>query len=391
VRPRLYGRRVSPPPRSSTLSLLALFAALPLGVSPLNGQSLLLGHQIDAYTFRDPAVAGLSTISVATTPVTLGLGLGGWAALSARAAYARGVAEGGDGSTVVLEGMTDTEVVLALMPFGADFSLSAIANVPSGRYGLTLDEALIGGVVATELLPFPVKSWGSGASIGGEMQFLRQIGPWGVALVGSYRAAQAYDPLQDFIVGYRPGDQLSARFALDRDVGDAGTLGVVFGYTDYSGDQSGGLEIFQAGARLEAQMSYGFPLGRAHSGLLYGLAYLRQSGTPIGSDPNAQVQPQPAQQLGMLGGSLRFSLGRRAAFTPGAEVRLFLAGDEQSQGWMYAGTGSLEVRLAGRPTGTQLLLVTEGGYRQGNVIVTEGLATGVQGWGVNVMLVVEAR
>ena len=85
------------------------------------------------------------------------------------------------------------------------------------------------------------------------------------------------------------------------------------------------------------------------------------------------------------------SLGRRAAFTPGFEARVFLAGDEQSQGWLYAGTGSLELRIAGRPTGTQLLLVTEGGYRQGNVIVTDGLATGVEGWGVNVMLVVEAR
>ena len=371
--------------------LLTLLAVGSVPGEPLSGQAVLVGHQIDTYSFRDPDVAGLSTISVATTPVTLGLGLGRWASISARTAYARGIAEGGDGSTVTLEGLTDTEVIFSLMPFGGDFSLSAVANVPTGRYELSLDEALIGGVVATELLPFPVKSWGSGAALGAEMQILRQLGSWGVAVVGSYRAAQAYDPLDEFIVGYRPGDQLSARFALDRDVGDAGSLGAVVGYTEYSGDQSGGLEIFQAGARLDAQLSYAFPMGRSHSGLLYGLAYLREPGAPVGTESTSQVQPQPAQQLGMVGGTLRLSLGRRAAFTPGFEARVFLAGDEQSQGWLYAGTGSLELRIAGRPTGTQLLLVTEGGYRQGNVIVTDGLATGVEGWGVNVMLVVEAR
>jgi hypothetical protein len=121
------------------------------------------------------------------------------------------------------------------------------------------------------------------------------------------------------------------------------------------------------------------------------VGYTRNSGAPVGTDPAAQVQPQPAQQLGLLGGSLRFSLGRRAAFTPGFEARVFLAEDEQSQGWLYTGSGALELRVAGRPTGTQLLLVSEGGYRRGNVIVTDGLATGVQGWGMNVMLVVGGR
>jgi len=377
-------------PRRAML-LLTLMMAVAAEGHPLRGQSVLIGHQIDTYSFEKPDIAGLSNISVAATPVTLGFGLGPWASISARTAYARGIAEGGDGSTVVLEGVTDTEVILSLMPFGDDFAISAAANVASGRYALTLDEALIGGVVATELLPFPVKSWGSGTSLGGEMQFLRQLGSWGVALVGSYRAAQPYDPLQEFIVGYRPGDQLSARFALDRDVGDAASLGAVVGYTEYSGDESGGLEIFRAGGRFDAQLSYGFPLGRSHSGLLYGIAYLRQQGAPVGTESTSQVQTQPAQQLGMVGGSLRFSLGRRAAFSPGVEARVFLAEDEQSQGWLYAGSGSLELRIAGRPTGTQLLLVTEGAYRHGNVIVTDGLTTGVQGWGVNVMLVVEKR
>lgn len=359
--------------------------------TPLAAQTFLVGHQIDSYTFQNPDVAGLSSIDVATTPVAAGVALGRWGLLATRTAYARGSAKGGDGTSVLLEGMTDTEVSLTLRPFGQDFSVTAVANAPTGTYELTLEEALIGGVVATELLPFPIKTWGSGGAIGADMQFLSQIGSWGVALLGSYRAAEAYDPLQDFAVGYRPGDQISARVALDRNVGDAGNLGVVAGFTNYSGDQSGGLEIFQAGARFDAQISYGFPVGRSHSGLLYGVGYTRNSGAPVGTDPAAQVQPQPAQQLGLLGGSLRFSLGRRAAFTPGFEARVFLAEDEQSQGWLYTGSGALELRVAGRPTATQLLLVSEGGYRRGNVIVTDGLATGVQGWGMNVMLVVGGR
>ena len=72
------------------------------------------------------------------------------------------------------------------------------------------------------------------------------------------------------------------------------------------------------------------------------------------------IETQPAQQLALVGTRARVTLGRNAAFIPSAEGRLFLADDNQSQGWLTSASGALEVRLARLGTGGEALVFLDG-------------------------------
>lgn len=145
------------------------------------------GAIVQSYSFDDPEAAGLSEYRLLTAPFAVAIPLGGRVSLMAGGAWAKGEATGSDGATATLEGLTDTEVGLALALGPDRFVVTAGAALPTGKSTHTLTEAAVAGVVAAELLPFAITTWGSGGGAGGDLAVAFQSGPWGIGLAGGDR------------------------------------------------------------------------------------------------------------------------------------------------------------------------------------------------------------
>jgi hypothetical protein len=292
---------------------------------------------------------------------------------------------------VKLSGLTDTYVGVGTTA-GLDWLVvTARAGLPTGAYEHSLEESLVASVVAAELLPFAIKTWGSGGSVGADVAAFRQVGGWGLGFLGAYNLASEYEPVQDQQLAYRPGDQLRARLAVDHDVGAAGTFSALVGFERYGNDELAGADLFRSGNRFEVMASYAFAVGGRSSALIFGGVNHRANGTLLSQGTAlGGASDAPSQQLFRLGANVFVPLGRRMTLRPTAEARIFRASDGASQGWLgSAGTG-VEWRITGTSTGRRLLLAPSGSVRFGRVIVSDGVETGVTGWEAGLSLRVVA-
>jgi len=349
--------------------------------SSSGAQTVGAGGVLQSYRFADADAAGLESIQLITMPFAVAVPIGSLLSLQASGAYAIGTATAPNGEQVKLTGPTDTHIGLSV-GVGLDWLVVTVrASLPTGASTYTAGESLVASVVAAELLPFAISTWGSGGSVGATVAVVTQAGGWGVGFAGGYNVASEYEPLQDQQLGYRPGDQLQARLALDHDVGGSGTLSILLGFQNFGNDQIGGGDLFRSGNRLEGTFTYAFAVGRRSSALLFGGVSHRANGSLL--DPSSSLgaaTDSPAQQLFRFGTNVRLPIGRRAALLPTLEARVFRAEDGASQGWMTTAGASLDVRIAGGPSGQRLVLAPSARMRLGRVIVSEGLETGVTGW-----------
>jgi hypothetical protein len=369
------------------LSALLLGMLLPL---QLSAQGAGAGSLIQTYRFGDANAAGLETIQLITSPFAVSVPLGSSFSIDVSGAYARGTATGPDGRQATLSGLTDTYVGVNA-GVGLDWLvISAGATLPTGKDTHTLAESLVAAVIAAELLPFAINTWGSGGSVGGTVAAARQAGGWGIGLSGGYRVASEYEPLRDQTLGYRPGNQLQFRIALDHDVGASGTFSVLLGFQSFGNDQLSGNELFRSGNRFQGVLSYAFAVGLRSSALVYGGVNHRANGTLLrqGSALGGATD-SPSQQLFLAGTNVRFPVGRRAVLLPNAEIRVFRAEDGASQGWVSSAGATFDVRVAGSNSGRRVVLAPTAQFRLGRVIVEQGLETGLVGWEVGATLRIE--
>lgn len=340
------------------------------------------GALLQAYTFENPDAAGLETIHLLTVPFAVTVPIAGRLGVSVSGAYASGIARGAEGVEATLSGPTDTNLGLTTVIPGVDWAvLTASMSLPTGQSEHTTAESLVAGVIAAELLPFGISTWGSGGSAGGNLSLVRQLGSWGVGLSGGYSVANEYEPLAEQQLAYRPGDQLQVSLALDRDVGRAGTFSTFLAFQSFGNDQLGGADLFRSGNRIQALVSYAFAVGRRSSALLYGGVNYRENGTLITAGSSlGDASDAPSQQLFNAGTNIRVPLGRRAAILPSIEARVFRASDGASQGWVTSGGTTIEYRVAGGASGRRVVLGPTGQFRMGRVIVSEGVETSLMGW-----------
>ena len=252
--------------------------------SPVLAQGIGGGGLIQSYTFDEPEVVGLGRFRLVTAPFAVAIPLGRYLGVVASGAWAEGVATGPGGEEVTLSGLTDTQLGIAV-GLGRDRAvLSGGVTLPTGQSTQTLGETAVAGVVSAELLPFAIKSWGTGGGAGGDLALAFDAGRWGIGLSGGYQAAREYEPLSGEAFAYRPGDQIRARLALDRDVGESGTLSVLIGLQSFGEDEAQGNNLFKSGNRLEGVMSYAFALGLRGSALAYAGIYHRENGSLLTED-----------------------------------------------------------------------------------------------------------
>lgn len=369
---------------------LAVAATLALSATDVAAQAAQGGSSVQSYTFDDPETVGLEHFRLITVPWSAAVPLGARLTVGVGGAYASGRVTGPDGGSVELSGVTDTDVGVSVL-FGDWLVMSFDATVPTGRSTLSTEESVVAGVVAAELLPFSIQTWGSGSSAGGSVAVARQLGAWGFGLAAGYRVANEFEPLPGEAFTYNPGDQLEARVALDRDVLGSSTLSLVVGYQRYTDDQLLGLNLFRSGSRIQTTASLAFPVGVRSSGILYGGVHHRSQGALLTDESFlAGAADSPAQQLFVAGSTWRTPIARGAALLPAGEIRVFRAEDGASQGWIGSVGSALEWRLAGNSASTRLVLVPMGVLRLGNVVVEEGAESRFTGWEAGITLRVES-
>ncbi len=345
------------------------------------GQAARAGGSFQFYSFADAEAAGLESFSLFTAPYAVAVPIAGLVAVDVSGAYAQGIATGPGGVEARMSGPTDTQLGLSLLLGGDRVVLSTSMSLPTGQESRSLEEATVAAVVAAELLPFPLATWSAGGGAGGDLSLAVQAGEWGIGLAGGYWAGREFEPVPGETFAYRPGDQIQARVALDRDVGESGTLSLLVGLQRFGEDRLEGSNLFRSGNRLEGLVSYAFALGLRGSALAYGGVYHRARGSLLLESPSLDgATDSPSQQLFLGGLNLLLPAGRRVDVVPDVNLRVFRSGDGVGQGWLASAGGALDIRVSGTSFGRNLVLSPSAKARLGRVIVREGAESGIVGW-----------
>lgn len=356
------------------LSLLAALAPLPAaaqsGFAPalpfLSGGA---GAAFEMYRFGNARPTGVDRIAVFTVPFAARTPLVGASALEVSGAYASGRLTRLDGATTTLSGFTDTQLSLTLPLKPQVATVTAVAVVPTGRASMSADEAIVAGVVASELLPFRVSSWGAGGAAGLSGAIAHSLGAVGIGVSAAYVVGREFDLVTPGEFAYRPGNQLRARIALDLSRGAAGKGSLQVTYLHSSEDRLSGTNVFRPGDRVQAIASYAFATGRQGSGLAYAGLLHRVRGTYL-IDLGA---PPAALNLFLVGGGFRLSAGA-AVLLPSVDARILRRADGTDEGEIV-GLGS----AAELPIGTGLTLLPSVRGRLGRALAGPGASSDFSG------------
>lgn len=295
------------------LTLAVVAAAMPAAVRAQDAapRRVLTGLEFRSLSFG----AGLGTKSVSELVLPVGLV---WAPSSRLSVdlgtrFARASRSDEAGATATITGLTDTQVraSFALRPDVAVLTLAA--NLPTGKASLSAEELAVAGAIASDLIPFPVSSFGSGFNVTTGIAVAVPVSGWAVGVGGSYRMSSAFEPLADTGLSYKAGGEVRLRVGLDRLVGQ-GRVALGFTYSSFATDEFGGSEVFRPGPRYIGQAAFSVPVGNL--GLsLYAWDLYRTAG----SVPASQVSTDKQNVL-TVGAGATVTRGRNV-LRPSVEFR----------------------------------------------------------------------
>jgi hypothetical protein len=365
---------VNAPARRLALAaaVLAAFpvAAFAQGDLPVGRLRFLTGFDVRSVSFK--AGLGVKTISEMAVP------LGVMYNASTRLAFDLGIRYAsasrtpeGTAAKGTVSGPTDLQVrgVYQVVPDVVVLTLAA--NVPTGKTKLTADELPAAGAVASELIPFPVTSFGTGANVTTGLAVAVPVAGWAVGLAGAYRLSGAYSPMASVDSTYKPGGEVRLRVGADRVVGQ-GRVSLGFTYSSFSQDEFGGASIFQPGQRYISQASWSFPVGNL--GLsVYAWDLYRTSGTVLLS--SSATEKQNVLTAG-LAASVQMG---RSVLRPQVEFRKHTAGVDklEAAGQLLAFSARLSL-----PLSESFTLTPAARFDTGNVV--SGATYSFTGWGLSV-------
>lgn len=327
----------------SALSLLVGLlpaAAVAQAPAPLSDFRGAAGAALETYGFGRTSPSGIERMSLYTVPIGARARLFGSSSIEVSGAYARGTVKRVDGSTLELAGFTDTQITVAL-PVRPDVAtIAAVALLPTGTSRMTEEEAVVAGVLASELLPFRISNWGTGGAVGMSAALAQRFGAIGLGASASYLVGREYDLMEVGSYAYRPGNQLRARMAMDVAAGTRGKASFQLTYLHSGEDRLSGANVFRPGDRVQGMASYAFAAGRGASGIAYGGFVHRARGAYLVS-----LAEEPGTvNLFLAGGGLRIVTGR-AALVPAFDMRLLRRSDGRSEGEVLGVGSSAELPL----------------------------------------------
>lgn len=360
--------------RSAALAaaIVAAFpvAALAQGDLPVGRLRFLTGFEVRSVSFK--AGLGVKTISEIAVP------LGAMYNPSARLAFDVGVRYAsvsrtpeGAAAKGTVSGPTDVQVRGVYQVIADRVVLTMAANLPTGKTKFSEDEQRAAGAVASELIPFPVTSFGTGANVTTGLAVAVPVAGWAVGLGGAYRLSGAFVPKAAGDTSYKPGGELRFRIGADRVVGQ-GRVSLGFTYSSFAQDEWDGASIYQPGRRYISQASWSFPVGNL--GLsLYAWDLYRPSGTLL-----LHSSATEKQNVLTVGLAASVQMGR-SVLRPQLEYRKHTAGVDklEAAGQLL----SLSTRLS-VPLSEAFTLTPAVRFDTGNIV--SGATYGFTGWGLSV-------
>jgi hypothetical protein len=347
---------------------LSAAAILPFSTG-VNGQipvSAGAGAYYETYQFLDPLATGIKRLSLFTAPFAARTTLMRRASLEVRGAFAHGALLYADDSEDTLSGPTDTEVQLSVgvLPDRLTVTLGYLA--PTGHATQTSQEAAVGGVLASDLLPLRVSNLGIGGAAGVSSTLTVPAGSFAVGMTAGYTVAQEFRLQEETEFAYRPGNELRARFGVERALG-SGKASLILSLRRYSNDQLDGRNIYHSGNQYEAISYYSFASGERASGVVYAGILHREGGSFL-----LESQVVATRNLILAGSGWRVPVGR-AVLVPSVDGRVFRRADGIGQGYIAGFGASVELPVGG------MLAVPTLRSRFGRIVLWEGTRSGVRG------------
>ena len=216
-------------------------------------------------------------------------------------------------SKTSLSGLTDV-VLRGAYQLKPDVAVLTVAvNLPTGQSTINLNQALLANALASDLVPFPVASFGTGFSLTTGVALAKPAGAWAIGFAGSYRYSGSYQPLSDTnsTATLKPGSEFRVRLGADRLVGQ-GRLSLGATFSTFSDDEYGA-KIANPGRRFIPQATWTTPLGLNNSLAVYAWDLYRQ----------VTDTSQASNHLNTitLGAMLSLRAGARNVFRPQLEFR----------------------------------------------------------------------
>ena len=310
----MSARRLSRAAGGVALALLVAPAAM---AAQETRATLYTGAEYRSLSF-DPGI-GTKTVTEIVVPVGFVLPFSNRFTVDVGTRFARAQRTDETGGSGTITGLTDIQAraVVQLISDKALFTLTA--NVPTGKTKLSSDELAVAGAIGSNLFPFPVANFGSGASVTTGLAFALPLGGWALGIAGSYRMSGSYTPLAGVDSTYKAGTEVRFRAGVDRVIGQ-GRFSAGFTYSSFSTDEFGGAEVFRPGHRYISQAAVSLPLGNIGLSLYAWDLYRAAGNVPI----NGQTTGR--QNLVTVGAGLSIQRGRNL-LRPTVEYRMIGEGD----------------------------------------------------------------
>jgi hypothetical protein len=325
------------------------------------------GGYYESYSFGDYSATGVRSVSLVSVPFGAALQPAPWLNMTVMGAFATATAVLSDDSRTTVSGFTDTALQLSSPLLAHRFVMAATFVAPTGSTMLSVNEARVAGLVAADLLPFRISSWGRGGAVDVSTSVAASAGGLNLGARIGYQMGREFDLLDEDEFMYRPGNQLHARAGVDGNLGD-GRLAAHVTLSRFGSDEVNSQNLYQTGDRMSGIASYSAPLGPRGRAQAYAGVQRRQRGAFL--DGSATV---PAQTLLMFGAGLRQPVGA-GIMTPSADVRLLRSADGIGQGYIGGVGSSWELSL-GNTT-----VLPSARLRLGRLLASEGVETGITGF-----------
>ena len=369
---------------------LAAAMLLPAAVLAQTGGTAFAGAEVRGVSYQSGL--GIKSVSEIAVPFAVIWPANARLSFDLGGRYATASRKDSNDSSVTISGLTDIQVrgVYQIVPGIAALTVSA--NLPTGKTKITDEQLLTAGAIASDFLPYPVSSFGSGFNVTTGLALAVPVGGWALGVAGSYRVNGDFTPFADTTncpvnngtagCGYKAGGEFRVRVGADRLVGQ-GRISFGLTYSSFGEDEFGSSRIFQSGERYIGQGSWSFPVGNV--GLqVYAWDLYRKPGSQLISG-GVTTQKRNLIAVGAAGS---VQMGRNV-LRPQVEYRLFSMGISSlsSAGRLLSVGAQYQLSLSDR-----LALLPSARFDTGSENALDGTgnptspSVSLTGWSVGLML-----
>ncbi len=333
--------------------VFALTLLAPASLFGQQRQSLAVESHFLGYTFDDGV--GAEVANIVLFPVAYRLQATDAVAVDVYSAVGRGQVEQ-DGTVFELAGLVDSRVRVSYRA-SEWANLTVALNLPSGNSSHDSEEGVVASVLSSDLLGFRETTFGIGLGMTTGIATATRVGEWGLGLGASYRMQGEFEPVADSAIGYQPGNEMRIRAGVDRAVGESGTLSAGVTWQNFSDDQVDGRNLFQAGARVSADLAYAFRAGST-TWSMYAANVWRENGDLFldlidgnGAVVGDTILTTASQNLAIARVQGSVPVGSRYRVRPTVDLRVQdreeVDGNAAGSGWMLGAGLDFPVRVFG--------------------------------------------